>query len=771
MQARADNLHPKYTAGYTYSYYSTSVSSYKVKSKQISHLTANGIKVAGSEISGDNCAELGIPEASNTISGFIAVAAGDAVIDKTIGLQLASESPQSRFRPDGTSSVSALLTQHANFNGNGIIFETSFNKNNQGNLVADDFVLDMTLTGGRHISGYLELDYNNKVNSTDINKPRNASRHVVKLASVTDYFRAQTVYKVSFDAIKIRNDDPTQNDLIFSLGGYKTNITIGTSETTHTFEVDADAAKILGKSLSLTVEPEGEPALGGVNRFRLFNLQISAHTPTETVTEKIVGAWDFNHELKDDTSSWKAVPIDTLTSGSKIDDITVTLTDTLNDRKAMGSKHNISNKATFANDTNAIMTFDSNTSYDHAVYNDFLVVGDTNPVMTISGLELGKTYEIQWIATFVVDDYKILVEQNGDEVDDISVALSERNKVVYSTPYVFTATDTDPNVEFAFKQEKGGFRMAYGISGLVIRSMPDVIAPTCTELKPVDDTMHVNVDDNLVMTFCEPIAVKGGNITIKNLTDVNADDTIIDVTDKKQVSVDGTVLTIDPANDLNYLTEYAVLIDSGAVQDLNNNIFTGIEDEHTWNFTTRIHDTSPPSVTAYSPKVNSQVVIGADLALTFDEPIKLGHGNITIKNLSNTNAVDIIIDVNDKKQVYAYGEVLTINPSDDLVVSNTYTVLIDNGAVEDESGNSFQGITKSGKWQFIAKKQDGPNIILIFSDDHGYTDLGVHGYDKYVRTPKMDTLAREGALMTSGYSSSPQCTPSRAGLMSGRIQN
>ncbi|MFA5688641.1 MAG: sulfatase-like hydrolase/transferase [Kiritimatiellales bacterium] len=64
-----------------------------------------------------------------------------------------------------------------------------------------------------------------------------------------------------------------------------------------------------------------------------------------------------------------------------------------------------------------------------------------------------------------------------------------------------------------------------------------------------------------------------------------------------------------------------------------------------------------------------------------------------------------------------------------------------------------------------------PNIIIIFTDDHGFTDLGVHGVDPNVRTPVLDSLANGGALMRNGYCTAPQCVPSRAGLMSGRIQN
>ena len=73
---------------------------------------------------------------------------------------------------------------------------------------------------------------------------------------------------------------------------------------------------------------------------------------------------------------------------------------------------------------------------------------------------------------------------------------------------------------------------------------------------------------------------------------------------------------------------------------------------------------------------------------------------------------------------------------------------------------------------FLASAEDKkPNVILIYTDDYGYTDLGVLGIDKHVDTPIMDQLARGGALMTAGYSSAPQCVPSRAGLMIGRVQN
>jgi len=59
-----------------------------------------------------------------------------------------------------------------------------------------------------------------------------------------------------------------------------------------------------------------------------------------------------------------------------------------------------------------------------------------------------------------------------------------------------------------------------------------------------------------------------------------------------------------------------------------------------------------------------------------------------------------------------------------------------------------------------------PNIVLILCDNLGYGDLACLGSTLH-RTPNLDRLAREGMSLTSFYSSSPVCTPSRASLMTG----
>ena len=69
-----------------------------------------------------------------------------------------------------------------------------------------------------------------------------------------------------------------------------------------------------------------------------------------------------------------------------------------------------------------------------------------------------------------------------------------------------------------------------------------------------------------------------------------------------------------------------------------------------------------------------------------------------------------------------------------------------------------------------AQAPEKPSIIVIFTDDQGYADLGVQGAVKDIRTPHLDRLAQEGVRATAGYITAPQCVPSRAGLLTGRYQ-
>lgn len=64
-------------------------------------------------------------------------------------------------------------------------------------------------------------------------------------------------------------------------------------------------------------------------------------------------------------------------------------------------------------------------------------------------------------------------------------------------------------------------------------------------------------------------------------------------------------------------------------------------------------------------------------------------------------------------------------------------------------------------------KAEGPNFIIIYADDLGYGDLSCYGHPQ-IKTPNLDQMAANGIKFSELYSISPVCSPSRAGLMTGR---
>ena len=68
-----------------------------------------------------------------------------------------------------------------------------------------------------------------------------------------------------------------------------------------------------------------------------------------------------------------------------------------------------------------------------------------------------------------------------------------------------------------------------------------------------------------------------------------------------------------------------------------------------------------------------------------------------------------------------------------------------------------------------AGNEDRPNIVIIVSDDAGWADFGFQGSEE-VSTPNLDALRDSGIRFSRGYVTASVCSPSRAGLLSGRYQ-
>ena len=138
-------------------------------------------------------------------------------------------------------------------------------------------------------------------------------------------------------------------------------------------------------------------------------------------------------------------------------------------------------------------------------------------------------------------------------------------------------------------------------------------------------------------------------------------------------------------------------------------------------------DTTPPDLFSLSPVSGAGGAAGdGDLVANFDEAIQAGAiGSITIWRTNPDQLVETF-DVASSPRLTFGAASVTIDPSNDLLGGVEYYVLIDAGAIQDNSGNAFAGIDSSTTWSFTAAPplvltimQDGGNLVLEWPSKSG----------------------------------------------------
>ncbi len=233
-------------------------------------------------------------------------------------------------------------------------------------------------------------------------------------------------------------------------------------------------------------------------------------------------------------------------------------------------------------------------------------------------------------------------------------------------------------------------------------------APTLSSSSPSDGATGVAVDANIVLTFSEAVDVESGNIVIKKSSDDSTVETF-DVTGSLVTGTGTTEITINPSTTLDGETGYYITIAATAFDDDSSASYAGITDSTTLNFTTA--DVGDPTLSSSSPSDGATgVAVDANIVLTFSEAVDVESGNIVIKKSSDDSTVETF-DVTGSLVTGTGTTEITINPSTTLDGETGYYITIAATAFDDDSSNSYAGITDSTTLNFTTVATNLPSPL------------------------------------------------------------
>lgn len=225
--------------------------------------------------------------------------------------------------------------------------------------------------------------------------------------------------------------------------------------------------------------------------------------------------------------------------------------------------------------------------------------------------------------------------------------------------------------------------------------------PVLQYTTPQNNMTDVPLGLNLKMLFDENVK-KGSSTAYLNIYKTSGNELVESISaTSSRVTINPSnprEVIIDPTNNLEPATEYHVLIDSGAFQNVSNSAsYAGIQNATMWKFTTvptSAVDTIRPSYLSISPQGNG-IPITSLLTIKFDETVYAAEGYIVLRSQDDTRNIPVT-----SSSVTGSGtDTIVIRPEGALLPNTTYAVEVSNVNFQDASGNTFAGISGS-TWSF-----------------------------------------------------------------------
>ena len=216
----------------------------------------------------------------------------------------------------------------------------------------------------------------------------------------------------------------------------------------------------------------------------------------------------------------------------------------------------------------------------------------------------------------------------------------------------------------------------------------DSTPPTLISSDPVDDAIEVPIANNIILNFSEDVNVKNGNIVIHKTSDNSIFETI-DVNSKQVTGTGTSQITINPTNNFSSSTEYYLIVEPTAFDDLAGNSYLGISDSTLLSFTT-----IGPTVTSVTSS-NPNDIYNADdniinIQIDFSEDVEVDISNGTPVLELETGSTNRIATYSSGSGTSSLSFTYTVQPGDtspDLEYTNISALSLNGGNITDPVGN------------------------------------------------------------------------------------
>ncbi|MDJ1496807.1 Ig-like domain-containing protein, partial [Cytophagaceae bacterium DM2B3-1] len=271
--------------------------------------------------------------------------------------------------------------------------------------------------------------------------------------------------------------------------------------------------------------------------------------------------------------------------------------------------------------------------------------------------------------------------------------------------------------------------------------------PVVSTYSPANGATNVQTSQNLVLTFNTTMkkGSSGKVILYNGSTKVDSVDVL-----SSAVTISGSQVTINPANDLPKGQTIAIQITPGTFLSTVDSVYTGITDTNTWKFTT---DGTNPAAVTFTPANNSvNAAVDANLRIVFSEKIRKGTGTITIGRqillLNQTLETINVATAPDSVVSIVNDSILVINPVNNFPSLAQITVGIPASAIQDLSGNSYSGLSGL-QWTFLIVDINPPGR-LTYTPKNGATNVLassnlILSFDEKVKKGTGNIVIRNGA--------------------------